>query len=151
MYLQGLARLGRDIEIRYLTDGTPVGSLALAFDYGRKGQDGKRPTQWIDATIWGERAEKLAEYLTRGAQISVILSDPHVETFDRRDGGQGVRLAAKVLELQFAGGQRSEQQSPQRPAQTQRPAHQPAQRQAQRPAPQQASSGFDDMDDSIPF
>lgn len=151
MNLIGLARLGRDIEIRYLTDGTPVGSLALAFDYGRKGQDGKRPTQWIEATIWGERAEKLTEYLTRGAQISVILSDPHVETFDKRDGGQGFKLAAKVLELQFAGGQRSEQQSAQRPAQTQRPAQQPGQRQAPRPAPQQASSGFDDMDDSIPF
>lgn len=150
MYLQGLARLGRDIEIRYLTDGTPVGSLALAFDYGRKGQDGKRPTQWIEATIWGERAEKLTEYLTRGAQISVILSDPHVETFDKRDGGQGFKLAAKVLELQFAGGQRSEQQSAQRPAQTQQRA--PAQRPAQRQAPQ-ASSGFDGMDDGsdVPF
>jgi single-strand DNA-binding protein len=146
MYLQGLARLGRDIEIRYLTDGTPVGSLALAFDYGRKGQDGKRPTQWIEASLWGERAEKLAEYLTKGAQVSVILSDPHIETFNKRDGGQGFKLAAKVLELQFAGGQRSEQQGAQRPA----PQRAPAPRPAQRPAPQ-ASSGFDDMEDDVPF
>lgn len=148
MYLQGLARLGRDIEIRYLTDGTPVGGLALAFDYGRKGQDGKRPTQWIDATLWGDRAEKLAEYLTTGTQICVLLSEPHVETFDKRDGGQGFKLAAKVLELQFAGGQRTQQQSAQRPVQTQQRA--PAQRQAPRPAPQ-ASSGFDDMDSDVPL
>jgi single-strand DNA-binding protein len=148
MYLQGLARLGRDIEIRYLTDGTPVGGLALAFSYGKKGQDGNRPTQWVEASIWGERAEKLQAYLTKGTQISVILSEPHIETFARRDGSEGTKLVAKVLELQFAGGQPQEGQQ----RQDQRPAQRPDQQQrpAQRQAP--ASSGFNGMDDdSIPF
>jgi single-strand DNA-binding protein len=147
MHMTGLARLGCDIEVRYTQDGKPVGTLALAFNYGQKGQDGNRPTQWVEASLWGERAEKLSEYLTKGTQISVILSEPHIQTYERRDGGQGFKLVARVIELQFAGGQQQEgrqQESQQRRA----PA--PAPRPAPAPKPA-ASTGFDDMDDDIPF
>lgn len=151
MHMTGLARLGRDIEVRYTQDGKPVGNLALAFNWGKKDQAGNRPTQWIEASLWGERAEKLQSYLTKGAQVSVILSEPHIETFDKRDGGQGVKLVAKVLELQFAGGQQQggqQQEGQQRQAPAPRPAPAP-QRQA---APQaRQSSGFDDFDSDIPF
>lgn len=143
MHLIGLARLGRDMEVRFTNDGTPVGNMALAFNYGKKDQGGNRPTQWIDASFWGERASKLAEYLTKGTQVSVILSEPHIETFDRRDGGQGFKLVAKVIELQFAASSQP-QDGQSRPAP--RP---PAPRSAPAPAP--AGSGFDDMDSDIPF
>lgn len=148
MHMIGLARLGRDMEVRFTPDGTPVGNLALAFNYGRKGQDGNRPTQWIEAALWGERAEKLAEYLTKGAQISVVLGEPHIETYDKSNGGQGFKLVAKVIELQFAGGQQREE-GQQRQARAPAPA--PRQAPAPRPAPARQSSGFDDMDDDIPF
>ena len=46
MQLIGLARLGRDAEIRFTNDGEPVASLSLAFEHGRRGTDGKRTTQW---------------------------------------------------------------------------------------------------------
>ena len=38
----GLARLGRDAEIRTTSQGESVATLALAFSYGRKGSDGNR-------------------------------------------------------------------------------------------------------------
>ena len=53
MYLHGLCRLGRDAELRYLTDGTPVLGMALAYNYGKKDDQGNRPTQWIDASLFG--------------------------------------------------------------------------------------------------
>jgi len=102
MNLIGLARLGRDIEIRHLADGTAVGNLSLAFNYGKKGKDGKRLSQWIDASIFGDRATKLAEYLVKGTQVFVVLSDPHIETYEKKDGGSGVKLAARVDSLEFA-------------------------------------------------
>ena len=37
----GLARIGRDAEIRHTAGGDAVASLSLAFTYGRKGEDGK--------------------------------------------------------------------------------------------------------------
>ena len=71
----GLARIGRDAEIRHTAGGDAVASLSLAFTYGRKGEDGKRPTQWVDASLWGKRAEALAQYLTKGSLVAVTPED----------------------------------------------------------------------------
>ena len=133
----GLARLGRDAEIRTTSNGEQVATLALAFSYGRKGSDGKRPTHWVDGALWGKRAEALAPYLLKGGLVSVSLEDVHVETFDGKNG-PGHKLAARVVDVELAGGGER----------TAAPAHAP--RPAPRP-PASASSGFDGMDDDIPF
>ena len=137
--LVGLFTLGRDAELRATQGGDQVASLALAYNYGRKGQDGKTPSQWVDAALWGERAVKLNEYLTKGTQFYMQLDDLHVETYDKRDGGQGVKLVARVNQIEFVRGQA------QRPAAAPKPAA-PAPAPAAKPA-----SGFDDMSDDIPF
>lgn len=104
IHMTGLARLGRDAEVRYTQNSDPVASLSLALEYGRKNGDGKRPTQWVDASLWGKRAEALEEYLLSGVQVYVVLKDVHIETFGRRDGGQGSKLVAEVVDIQFASG-----------------------------------------------
>lgn len=136
--LVGLFTLGRDAELRSTAQGEKVASLALAYTYGRKGQDGKTPTQWVDAALWGDRAAKLAEYLTKGSQFYMQLDDLHVETYDKRDGGQGIKLVGRVGAVEFTRGQR-----------TAAPAPTPAAK-APAPAPK-PSGGFADMDDDIPF
>lgn len=136
--LVGLFTLGRDAELRTTQNGDQVASLALAYNYGRKGADGKTPSQWVDAALWGDRAAKLAEYLTKSTQFYMQLEDLHVETYDKRDGGQGVKLVAKVGQIEFTRGQSASRPAPPPPA--------------PRPAPKPpASSGFDDMDSDIPF
>ena len=135
----GLARLGRDAEIRTTSQGESVATLALAFSYGRKGSDGNRPTQWVDAALWGKRAEALAPYLLKGGLVSVSLEDVHIETFDGKNG-PGHKLAARVVDVELA----SPKQAGSAPAQQQRPAPRPA------PTPS-AGSGFDDMTDDVPF
>ena len=144
----GLARLGRDAEIRTTSQGESVATLALAFSYGRKGSDGNRPTQWVDAALWGKRAEALAPYLLKGGLVSVSLEDVHIETFDGKNG-PGHKLAARVVDVELA----SPKQAGAAPAQQQRPA--PAPRgddgAGGPPAGHPASSGFSGMDDDIPF
>ena len=136
----GLARLGRDAEIRTTGQGESVATLALAFSYGRKGSDGNRPTQWVDAALWGKRAEALAPYLTKGGLVSVVLEDVHIETFDGKNG-PGHKLAARVVDVELA--------SPKQPSAAPAPAPRPTPRPAPAPA---AGTGFDDMwDDEIPF
>jgi len=137
--LFGLARLGRDAEIRYTAQNEPVASLSLAFSYGKKGNDGKRPTQWVDGALWGKRAEALAPYLLKGSLIVVTLDDVHIETF-QSNGGEKSKLAGRVSDVELAGGGQAA------PA----PAQQAAPRPAARPAPAPAQS-FSDMDDDIPF
>lgn len=146
--MTGLARLGRDAEIRTTPSGQPVASLSLAFNFGLKGEDGNRPTQWVDAALWGKRAEVLVPYLKKGKQIVVTIDDPHIEEYEGRNG-PGHKLAGTVsqIELVTDGQQRQgqPQDAPRAPAPA--PAPRPP---AQAPAPR-AASGFDDMDDDIPF
>ena len=126
MLMTGLARLGNDPEVRYTPDGKPVMDMSLAFNYGRK-VDGKQPSQWISATMWGDRCEKLRPYLGKGQLVFVSLTEPHIEEYKRKDGTTGVSLRARVGELEFAGSRPQEQASPER------------------------SRGFDDLVDDIPF
>ena len=93
--LFGLARLGRDAEVRFTQAGKPVATLALAFSYGKK-ENGQRPSQWVDAALWGDRAEALAPYLLKGQQLSVTVDDVHIETFQKNDGTQGHKLTGRV-------------------------------------------------------
>lgn len=103
MILTGLARLGRDATVRHIASGEAVADISLAFNYGRKGADGKQPTQWIEASLWGKRAESLAQYLTKGSAVCVVLEQPHIETYETRDGRPGHKLAARVVDIEFAG------------------------------------------------
>lgn len=118
----GLARLGKDAELRRTSNGDAVVGLALAFTYGQKGQDGKRPTQWLEGTFWGKRAEALAPYLLKGGLVSITLEDVHIETYQSAKG-EGHKLAGKVLHIELAGGgQATVAQPQQRPAPAARPA-----------------------------
>ena len=143
----GLARIGRDAEIRYTQGNDAVASLSLAFSYGRKGDDGKRPTQWVDASLWGKRAEALAPYLKKGGLVSVSLEDVHTEVYQGKHG-EATKVVARVVDLELAGSGEQRQQAP-----AQAPARQQQQRpaQPQRPAPAAQGSGFDDLDNDIPF
>lgn len=135
----GLARIGRDAELRRTPQGDAVIELSLAFSYGRKGDDGKRPTQWCQGKLWGKRAEGLAEYLTKGTLVSVLMEDVAIETFTKSDGTPSSKLVGRIANIELAGS----------PIQAQKPAPAPAPAPKSKPAP---SSSFDDIDDdSIPF
>ena len=150
----GMARLGREAEMRALNDGTPVLNLALAVNYGKKGQDGNRPTQWIEAAMFGQRAETLAPFMLKGSAHCFTLSDMHIETYAKSDGSQGVKLAARVDDVELGPRQDGATQQQQRTA---APAPRPQQgydtprQRPPAPPPAQSSSGFDDMLDDIPF
>lgn len=148
MKLIGLARLGRDAEVRYTPQGDAVANLSLAFNYGRPDDDGKRPSTWVDAALWGDRAESLAPYLKKGTMHEFIIADVRLEEWESQNGS-GVKLAGRVMDITLGprqdggsgGGQRSAASAP----------AQRSQQRAQAPAPApKPEAGFDDMDD-VPF
>ena len=114
MKASGIARIGQDVEVRYSPNGNAVANISLAFSYGTKQSDGKRATQWLDATLFGKRAESLAPYLKKGGQVVAYLSDVNVQTYESKTG-QGVKLVGKVDDLELIGGK--VEQSPQPVAQ----------------------------------
>lgn len=150
MLLTGLARLGRDAELRRTQGGEAVSNLSLAYNYGMKDQQtGNRPTQWVEAALWGRQAEALQQYLLKGTQVVAALRDVRLEVFQRNDGSSGTKLVGTVIQLELAGsrqdtqqGQQGQQAAPQQ--QAQRPTN------ASRPQPAQQPPA-DDYDDDIPF
>ena len=149
MILTALARLGRDAELRFTPKGDAVCELALAVNYGRKGDDGNRPTQWISASLWGQRAEALAPHLSKGKLLYVVIEEPHIETYEGKNGA-GSKMVGRVVSLEFAGGGQQQEGQPRQQAPQQR--QQPAQQQAPRPQQSQPAGGaWSGMDDDIPF
>lgn len=134
-----LIRLGRDAEVRYTQSGTPVAGIAGAYDIG---WGDKKRTQWIDCSLWGERAEKLGPHLTQGSAVVIYADDLEVEQFTTKAGELRSKLKCRVANLEFAGGKQERQELPQQARQM------PKQNQYQ------ASQDFqapDDLDDDIPF
>lgn len=136
MKVIGLARLGRDAEVRTTAGGEQVAGLALAFTRRVKGE---KLTDWVEGALWGKRAEALAPYLLKGSLVVVTLDDVHIETYQGKNG-EGHKLVGRVSDVDLAGGGER--------------AAAPAPRQAPAPAPRAPAgggSGFDDMDGDIPF
>lgn len=143
--LNGLMRIGNEPVVRFTQEGTAVLNLALAYNYGKKDSDGKRPTQWIDAAVWGKRAEALSQFLTKGTQHNFYLRDPHLETYDGKNG-PATKMVADVEDIELGHNERSSapQSQPSR-------APQQAPKQDQQRSSQGAAPNFNDFDDDIPF
>lgn len=142
-----VARIGRDAELRYTPgdNAQAVVNLALAMDYGRKdATTGRRPTQWVDAALWGRQAEVLAEYLVKGQQVLVHVDDVHIETYQGQNGS-GHKLVGTVKMIKLVGGAPQAQQAGNQQAPRNQQQSRPAQQQQAAPQP------ADDFDDLIPF
>lgn len=98
-----LFTIGRDVEVRFTSGGDAVAGVSLAYTYGRKGKDGKRPTQWIDGSLWGKQSEALAPYLTKGTKIVATLDEIHIESYVGKDGAEKSKLVGKIVGVNFAG------------------------------------------------
>ena len=70
---QGIGRIGKDIELRYLANGNAVTTISLACgdDYKDKQGNKVERTEWIRVTFFGKIAEILGKYCAKGSKIYV--------------------------------------------------------------------------------
>ena len=68
-----VGNLGRDPEMRYTPQGTPVTSFSVATSRKYNTADGqqKEETVWFRVSVWGKQAETVNQYLTKGRQVLV--------------------------------------------------------------------------------
>jgi len=141
MVLSGVGRLGRDVELRYLQDGTAVANLALAFNYGVKDpQTGNRPSQWVECALFGKQAEGMTPWLKKGGQVDVVIGGVHIENYTKQGGTVQSKLTGRVINIEFVSG--GQAQSGSQPEQQ----HAPVRQAAAKPR-----DNFDDFNDDIPF
>jgi len=66
-----IGRLGRDPEMRYTTDGTPVATFSLATSETWKDKNGEKQekTEWHNIVVWRRLGEIAGEYLKKGREV----------------------------------------------------------------------------------
>ncbi len=64
---------GRDPEMKYLPDGTPVTSFSMATNRKWNNADGSKSEQvtWFKITAWRKLAEIAAQYIQKGHQVMI--------------------------------------------------------------------------------
>lgn len=103
MKIIGMARIGKDIAIRFMPNGDPVGELSLAFRLGKKNKDtGEYSTTWIKASLFGKRAETLAPYLTKGRLHCFYLRDLVIDEYVDKDGNKRTVLNATIEDVELS-------------------------------------------------
>ncbi len=140
-----IGNLGRDPEIRYTPDGSPVANFSLATAESWTDKSGTRQerTEWHNIVAWNKLAEISKRYLQKGRQVYVE-GRLRTREWDDKDGNK--RRTTEVIASQIVLlGSRSQASEP-----VSSPATQPA-----RPAPE-ADTGFGGpdlniTDDDIPF
>ena len=108
--VQLIGRLGRDAELKYTPNGTPVCNFSIAVDVGKKNDE--KITMWINCTLWNKRAEILAQYLKKGKQVAVEGNLEPVRTWTNRQGEPGYSQEVTVNNLTLLGGSEKLQESP---------------------------------------
>ena len=154
-----IGNCGRDPEIRYLPSGQAVANISIATTNRRKDRtsgETVEDTQWHRVTFYDRLAEIAGEYVKKGRPIYIEGRLKYGKYTDQA-GVEKNTVDIIATEMQLLGGREGmggpsggdeEGGAPaRRPATAPRPAATaPAGKPAAKPA-----SGFDDMDDDIPF
>jgi len=104
--------LGRDPEMRYTPDGTPVTNFSVATNRRWSNPDGSQneETVWFRVTAWRQLAELCNQYLSKGRQVLVEgRLNPDRETGGPRvwtgnDGQPRASFEVTALTVRFLGG-----------------------------------------------
>ena len=169
-----IGNCGRDPEIRYTPSGTAICNVSVATSSRRKDKasgESIEDTQWHRVTFYDRLAEIAGEYLKKGKPVyiegrlkygkytdkdgiernTVDIVAEQMQMLGGRDGGGaeeggGGGSYSRGARDEEGGGGGGGGDRPTRPAARPAPAPAPS----PRPAPK-AATGFDDMDDDIPF
>jgi len=95
-----MGNLGRDAQLRSTPKGDSVCNFSVCANV-RKGRDDV--PVWYDCTMWGKRAEALAQYLTKGT-IVCVTGQLVPREYKGKDDELRQSLDVDVRELAFAGG-----------------------------------------------
>ena len=96
-------RTTSEIELKYTTNGTAVGTVTVAVDRDFQ-KDGKKETDFIPVVIWGKTAEFAATYIAKGKRMEAS-GRIQVRSYDAKDGSKRYvteLIAEKVKPIDWA-------------------------------------------------
>jgi single-strand DNA-binding protein len=148
-----MGNCGRDPEVRYLPSGQAVANVSIATSTKRKDKNSGETiedTQWHRITFYDRLAEIAGEYVKKGRPIYVEGRLKYGTYTDKTSGVEKNTVDIIATELQLLGG-REGMGGPLEDGGSRAPARSAAPAASAPRASAPAKSGFDDMDDDIPF
>ena len=112
-----IGNLGRDPEMRYLKDGTPVTSFSVATSRNWTDESGNKQerTIWFRVNAWSRLAETCNQYLSKGRQVFVEGEMQEPRPYQGKDGEWRCNLEIKAKNVKFLGGRDAEQSAEPKP------------------------------------
>ncbi|HUT16019.1 MAG TPA: single-stranded DNA-binding protein [Anaerolineae bacterium] len=113
-----VGHLGRDPEMRYTPDGTPVTSFSVATTrkWTNAAGEQQEKTTWFRVTAWRKLAETCNQYLSKGRQV-LVEGDIDVSAWSDKTSGEAratLELTARVV--RFLGGKGEKAEAAEGPA-----------------------------------
>ena len=140
-----IGRLGRDPEIRYSSNNTPICNFSLATSERiRKGEGSEERTEWHRIVAFGSQAENASKFLKKG---SLVFVDGKIQsrTYQDKDGNEKTVVEIIANSLNFLDPKDNNFNGQNERTYQQNPKEGEAQPQAGN-APK-----FDNEDDELPF
>ena len=147
-----MGNCGRDPEIRYLPSGQAVANVSVATTTRRKDKtsgESIETTEWHRVTFFDRLAEIAGEYLKKGNPVYVEGRLKYGK-FTNKEGHEQNTCDIVATEMQLLGNRQGAGAPGEEGGYARASAPRPA-TPAARPAAAKPGSGFDDMDDDIPF
>jgi len=91
--------LTKEPELRYLPDGTAVGSFSIAVN--EKYKD-KETVSFFDVTVWGKTAENCGQYIFKGSKV-LIEGRLKQESWEDKEGKKQYRIKIIAQRVEFIG------------------------------------------------
>ena len=149
-----VGNLGKDPEVRYAPSGSAICNITIATSRQWKDKtsgEKQEETEWHRVVFYDRLAEIAGEYLKKGRPVYV---EGRLKTrkWTDKEGVEKFTTEIVAAEMQLLGGREGggggdDGGGGQRSA----PAPRPAAGRPAASAPAKSSTGFDDMDDDIPF
>ncbi|MGO9085224.1 MAG: single-stranded DNA-binding protein [Terriglobales bacterium] len=101
-----IGNLGKDPEVKYTPQGTPVAKFSLATNERFKDKDGnwQDRTEWHNITAWARTAEIAGEYLKKGSKVYIEGSLRTHSWDDKQTGQKKYMTEINVNDLVLLGG-----------------------------------------------
>lgn len=100
MYFMAAGNLGRDAEVKSTRNGKMLCTFSIAVD---SGWGDNKETYWITCNLWGDRGEKLSQYLTKGTQV-VIRGRPSINKWENKSGEAQANFQVDLDDVTLMGG-----------------------------------------------
>ena len=102
-----MGRLTRDPEIRHTNSGKAVMNFTVAVE---SGYGDKKQTDFINCVAWGNQAEFMIDYFTKGMMI-IVIGRISTRSWDSQDGRKNYTTEVVASEVSFGETKKNREQN----------------------------------------